>query len=63
MVLLLYMAVHLHIQSSYTLLHSTIRIPQLIRKLKEYGFTSAALTDHQTMFGAMSVAREAEKQG
>ena len=63
MVLLLYMAVHLHIQSSYTLLHSTIRIPQLIRKLKEYGFTSAALTDHQTMFGAMSFAREAEKAG
>lgn len=57
------MSVHLFVRSSYTLLQSTIRIPQLVQKAKKDGYTSVALTDHNTMYGAAAFIDACKKEG
>ena len=44
---------HLHLHSEYSLLDGAIRFQQLADHLSENGMTSAALTDHGAMFGAV----------
>ncbi|WP_414046099.1 DNA polymerase III subunit alpha [Macrococcus equi] len=48
------MVVHLNIHSSYDLLHSTIRINQLVERVKAMGQTSVAITDLNVLFGVQS---------
>ena len=55
--------VHLHVRSSYTLLKSTIRIPQLIERAKQYNMSSLALTDLNNMHGAMAFYNACLKEG
>ncbi len=55
--------VHLHVRSSYTLLKSTIRIPKLIERAKQYNMSSLALTDLNNMHGAMSFYHACLKEG
>ncbi|MBN2715766.1 MAG: DNA polymerase III subunit alpha [Deltaproteobacteria bacterium] len=43
--------VHLHLHTQYSLLDGAIRVKELIPKVKEYGMTAVAITDHGNMFG------------
>ena len=45
--------VHLHLHSAYSLLQSTIRLPQLIKKAREYRLPALAITDHGNLFGCI----------
>lgn len=57
------MSVHLHVRSSYTLLNSTLRIPDIVSLAKANGYQSVALCDKHVMHGAMAFHHEAKKQG
>ncbi len=52
---------HLHLHSSYSLLDGAIRIPDLMKHVKEQGMQSVAITDHGNMFGAIEFYKEARK--
>ena len=45
--------VHLHLHTEYSLLDGAVRIPELMKKVKQYGMPAVALTDHGTLFGAI----------
>lgn len=45
--------IHLHTRSSYSLLHSPIRLEELIQKAKQENKKAIALTDLSVMFGTM----------
>jgi len=45
------MFTHLHLHSEYSLLDGLIKIKPLIKKVKEMGMTSCAITDHGVMYG------------
>lgn len=45
------MSTNLYVKSCYSLLESTIRLPELVEKAKQCGFTHLALTDRKVMFG------------
>ena len=53
--------VHLHIHSQYSFLDGAIKIDDLIKRVKELGMDSVALTDHGGMFGAMEFYIKAMK--
>ncbi|HWB60675.1 MAG TPA: DNA polymerase III subunit alpha [Chthoniobacteraceae bacterium] len=55
--------VHLHLHSEYSTLDGAVRIPELMKKAKEFGMPAVALTDHGNMFGAIEFYQEAVKQG
>lgn len=55
--------VHLHTHSTYSVLDSAIKISELVRRLKELGYDSYALTDHGTMAGLMEFYKEMKKGG
>ena len=57
------MSVHLSVTSSFTLMKSTIRIPQLIQALKERGYDTCALCDHNVLYGAASFLRACRENG
>ena len=44
---------HLHCHTHYSLLDGANRIPELVKKTKESGMNSIAITDHGNMYGAM----------
>lgn len=58
-----YMTTHLFVRSCYTLLDSTIRIPELVSTAKKYGYQSVALTDHHVMHGVARFLHECKKEG
>lgn len=47
------MFTHLHLHTEYSLLDGANRIPALVKRLKELGFTHAAITDHGVMYGVI----------
>lgn len=55
--------VHLHVHTQYSLLDSTIRVPQLVSRVKELGMPAVAMTDHANMFGAVEFYKTATKSG
>ena len=57
------MTTHLFVRSCYTLLDSTIRIPELVSTAKTYGYQSVALTDHHVMHGLARFLHECKKEG
>ena len=57
------MTTHLFVRSCYTLLDSTIRIPELVSTAKKYGYKSVALTDHHVMHGIARFLHECKKEG
>lgn len=57
------MSVHLSVRSCYSLLSSTIQIPDLVRTAKEMGFHSVALTDRNVLFAAAGFQHECAKAG
>lgn len=54
---------HLHIHTEYSLLDGMCRIPQLMRRAKELGMGSLAITDHGVMYGAIKFYLEAIAAG
>ncbi|WP_396020287.1 DNA polymerase III subunit alpha [Bacillus sp. ISL-34] len=54
---------HLHIQSGYSLLTSTVKITELVAKAKADGCTSLALTDRNVMYGSVYFYKECKRQG
>lgn len=48
-----YNFVHLHLHTQYSLLDGAVHITRLAERLKSYGMTSVAMTDHGNLFGAV----------
>ena len=44
---------HLHCHTHYSLLDGASKIPDLIKKVKELGMNSCAITDHGNLYGAL----------
>jgi len=55
--------VHLHVHTGYSLLDGMCRIPDLVKKAKEYRMPALAITDHGNMFGAIEFYTEAMSEG
>ena len=45
--------VHLHVHTHYSMLDGACRIPDLVKRTKELGMTSLAISDHGCMYGAI----------
>ncbi len=52
--------VHLHLHTEYSLLDGANRIDKLMKKVKELGMSSVAITDHGNMFGAVQFYQKAK---
>jgi len=57
------MFVHLHVHTEYSLLDGMSRIPDLVRRAKELGMDSLAITDHGVMHGAIQFYLAAKEAG
>lgn len=55
--------VHLHVHSEFSLLDGLCQIPNLVKKIKELGQKSVALTDHGNMYGAVHFYNQCRKEG
>jgi DNA polymerase-3 subunit alpha len=55
--------VHLHLHSHYSLLDSTIQIPELAREVARMEMPAVALTDHGNLFGAFQFHSAAVAEG
>lgn len=55
--------VHLHLHSEFSLLDGGNRVDRLVKRVKELGMGSVAVTDHGNLFGAMSFYNAAKKEG
>ena len=53
---------HLHLHTEYSLLDGFCGISKLVSRIKELGMTSAAITDHGTMFGVIDFYRACKAQ-
>lgn len=57
------MFTHLHVHTEYSLLDGMCRIPQLVRKAKDFGMDSLAITDHGALYGVISFYEESKSAG
>lgn len=55
--------VHLHTHSHYSLLDGMSKIPDLVKKAKEFGMPALALTDHGVMYGAIEFYKACKAVG
>src|SRR5438874_4862994 len=55
--------VHLHVHTHYSLLDGACRVDKLIKRTKELGMDSIAITDHGCMFGVVEFFNECKKEG
>jgi len=54
--------VHLHNHTHHSLLDGLSKVPELISRVKEFGMSACAITDHGTMSGAIEFYKEAKGQ-
>ena len=54
---------HLHLHTEYSLLDGMARIDRVVKRAKELGMDSLAITDHGVMFGVINFYKECKKQG
>lgn len=54
---------HLHVHTEYSLLDGFSNIKKLIKRVKELGMKSCAITDHGTMFGVIDFFTTAKDEG
>jgi DNA polymerase-3 subunit alpha len=54
---------HLHVHTHYSLLDGACQIPKLIKRCKQLGMQSIAITDHGCMFGVVEFFNECKKEG
>lgn len=52
---------HLHVHSHYSLLDGLTKINELVKRAKEIGLDSIALTDHGVLYGAVEFYKAAKK--
>ncbi|QIF03775.1 DNA polymerase III subunit alpha [Roseimicrobium sp. ORNL1] len=55
--------VHLHLHTEYSMLDGAVRIPDLMKRVKELGMTAVAMTDHGNLFGAIEFYQASQKAG
>ena len=55
--------VHLHMHTEYSLLDGSIRINELVKKVKDMGMNAVAITDHGNMFGAIEMYKACKNEG
>ena len=55
--------VHLHVHTQYSLLDGAIRIDRLLKRVADFDMDAVAITDHGTMFGALTFYEKAQKAG
>ena len=55
--------VHLHLHSEFSLVDSTIRLPQLIKRCAVLELPAVAVTDLSNLFGLIKFYKEAQKAG
>lgn len=53
--------VHLHVHSHYSLLDSTVKLPDLVAAAQADGMSAVALTDHVRMSGALELQNRAKR--
>lgn len=49
---------HLHVHTEYSLLDGSNKIKEYVKRVKELGMTSAAITDHGVMYGVIDFYKE-----
>ena len=54
---------HLHVHTEYSLLDGSNKIKEYVKRVKELGMDSAAITDHGVMYGVIDFYKEAKAQG
>ncbi len=54
---------HLHCHTHYSLLDGASKIPDLLKKVKELGMNSCAITDHGNLYGALEFYQKAQEAG
>src|SRR5690606_5073775 len=52
---------HLHTHSHYSLLDGLSKVPDLVKRAKEFGMPALALTDHGALYGAIEFYKECQK--
>ena len=55
--------VHLHVHTEYSLLDGSNKIKEYVKRVKELGMDSAAITDHGVMYGVIDFYRAAKEAG
>jgi len=55
--------VHLHTHSHYSLLDGLTKIDELVKRVKELGMNSVAVTDHGTLYSAVEFYKKAKAAG
>ena len=54
---------HLHVHTEYSLLDGSNKIKEFVKRVKELGMDSAAITDHGVMYGVIDFYRAAREEG
>lgn len=54
---------HLHLHTEYSLLDGANKLTNLVKRVKELGMTSVAMTDHGNMFGAIDFYHQMKGAG
>ncbi len=54
---------HLHVHTEYSLLDGSSKIRELVKRVKELGMDSVAITDHGVMYGVIDFYRAAREEG
>ncbi|WP_291716342.1 PHP domain-containing protein, partial [Companilactobacillus sp.] len=57
------MQTQLQITSSYSLLQSPIKLPELIDSAKQMGYSSLALTDNNNLYGSIDFYKYCQNAG
>ena len=54
---------HLHVHTEYSLLDGSNKIKEYVKRVKELGMNSAAITDHGVMYGVIDFYKAAKEAG
>lgn len=54
---------HLHVHTEYSLLDGSNKIKEYVKRVKELGMDSAAITDHGVMYGVIEFYKACKKEG
>ena len=55
--------VHLHVHTHYSLLDGANKVPDLVKRAKDLGMDSLAITDHGCLFGVIEFFEACKKEG